>query len=610
MNTQTGGGRYLAVALVVTTLVWIPLFIVRIHAHQPNVDDYLYAAMARHAFSGDFIGNFLDSGQNAPLVPTLAAPGAELAGLNGAFAVELPILLVLVTGTFLLARTWLSARGAMVTALIVGLNEAVLGYAVMINFSLASTAGVVWCFTAYLRSRRLSDLRWSVGLGVATGALLLSRSIVPLYVAPLALVVVVDLVLDARRNGHHFGRPAVVAVGIVVVMAGPWWLASGPTAVHYLLDAGYQPTSGYTSQGFQLTPASVLQRAGWELAWLGWIQSLVLGVAVVAALGVVVVRRRHLRIASLWMLAAWSVATFLILSTSSNQGTGFGVPVLVVVMIACAAVLGQLPRSALRAMVIVVVPVLAVGVGAQASSSANLWWPGPPYRLDLQSGGGTVRTNIEQLTSQVVGAVGGARVLVARDDSVLNVNGLRWYSEHPDRIENPPTGPDGTRLSEQRLDKVTMLITGDSPLTFDPNVNRPALEEVAVRDGFRPVREWKVGRESTVVLWQHGGTSASLATQAPVTRVLHPGSGHTVHGSTFLIASASDQVGVARVEFRITGPGLAHPEVIPAGSFSYGWLAAWDTTTVANGTYTVVSAATSLQKKTGVSAGVVVHVHN
>ena len=85
-----GHAGYLIVPLLAVAIVWIPLFLVRIHAHQPNTDDYGYAIVARHiAQGGDFVKNFLDTGKNAPLVPALGVVGVRVAGVNGAMFVEL-----------------------------------------------------------------------------------------------------------------------------------------------------------------------------------------------------------------------------------------------------------------------------------------------------------------------------------------------------------------------------------------------------------------------------------------------------------------------------------------------------------------------------------------
>ena len=165
MGWGTGSIRYKSqcfiMALTPVAVAWVVLFIWRVQAHQPNVDDYLYASTARSLLQGDPISAFLHTGQTAPLVPAMAAVGARQWGIYGALSIELPLLLLLVAGSYALARTWLSPRAAMVVALVAGLNTAVLDYAVMLNFAIASTAAVIWCFAAYSRSDHLRNWRWA-----------------------------------------------------------------------------------------------------------------------------------------------------------------------------------------------------------------------------------------------------------------------------------------------------------------------------------------------------------------------------------------------------------------------------------------------------------------
>ena len=108
-ESEKNQGLFLVVALLVATAVWVLLFVARVQAHQINVDDYLYADVARSLFRhGHFVSSFLHTGTTSPLVPTLAAPGADIGGVYGAMTVELPFFLMLVAGSFFLARLWLS----------------------------------------------------------------------------------------------------------------------------------------------------------------------------------------------------------------------------------------------------------------------------------------------------------------------------------------------------------------------------------------------------------------------------------------------------------------------------------------------------------------------
>jgi hypothetical protein len=78
----------------------------------------------------------------------------------------------------------------------------------------------------------------------------------------------------------------------------------------------------------------------------------------------------------------------------------------------------------------------------------------------------------------------------------------------------------------------------------------------------------------------------------PSTSILIPSNGATLSGSTVLDASASN---ATSVEFRLFGGiyGYAAPLLCTATQTIYGWLCGWNTTTVPNGSYSLVSLASS-----------------
>jgi hypothetical protein len=103
------------------------------------------------------------------------------------------------------------------------------------------------------------------------------------------------------------------------------------------------------------------------------------------------------------------------------------------------------------------------------------------------------------------------------------------------------------------------------------------------------------------------------------TEVGLPSQGATLEGYQFLNANASDNFGVtktsrgsepSRVEFHITGSGLRTPIIILGHHYRYGWLGAWNTRTVPDGTYTLHSVAYDAAGKATHSAGIVVRVKN
>ena len=103
--------------------------------------------------------------------------------------------------------------------------------------------------------------------------------------------------------------------------------------------------------------------------------------------------------------------------------------------------------------------------------------------------------------------------------------------------------------------------------------------------------------------------SFTLAVEGPPTAsVLIPSNGTTLSGSTYLDASASN---ATSVEFRLFGGtyGFAAPVLCTATPTLYGWLCAWNTTTVPDGSYVLVSEAFNSAGST-FSSGVTISVEN
>lgn len=84
---------------------------------------------------------------------------------------------------------------------------------------------------------------------------------------------------------------------------------------------------------------------------------------------------------------------------------------------------------------------------------------------------------------------------------------------------------------------------------------------------------------------------ATLTVTAPTTSVLLPSGAATVSGPEFVLDAASSP-GVTSVIFELSGNGLQNEVVATGTPTLYGWLAEWNTTGMANGTYTLNSVAT------------------
>jgi predicted acyl esterase len=102
----------------------------------------------------------------------------------------------------------------------------------------------------------------------------------------------------------------------------------------------------------------------------------------------------------------------------------------------------------------------------------------------------------------------------------------------------------------------------------------------------------------------------SAAGTPPATAVLLPSTGATETGSFYLDASASSPVGIASVNFEITGGSLSDEVISSATATIYGWLGVWNTKSFANGTYTLQSVATDVSGVSTTSAPITITLNN
>ena len=109
-----------------------------------------------------------------------------------------------------------------------------------------------------------------------------------------------------------------------------------------------------------------------------------------------------------------------------------------------------------------------------------------------------------------------------------------------------------------------------------------------------------VGSKSSVV---QGTTRASSDTQPPTVSITYPTSGATVSSTITVTATASDNVGVVKVEFYLDG-FLQFSTTTPP----YYWI--WDTASTANGSHTLSAKAYDAAGNVGTSADVPITVNN
>jgi len=105
-------------------------------------------------------------------------------------------------------------------------------------------------------------------------------------------------------------------------------------------------------------------------------------------------------------------------------------------------------------------------------------------------------------------------------------------------------------------------------------------------------------------------TASGGATTPPTTSVLLPSNGATVSEEHWLDAAASSPVGIASVTFEVSGGSISDQHVGNGVPTPYGYIGAWDTRDVPNGTYTLQSVATDTTGTATTSAPITVTVNN
>lgn len=105
------------------------------------------------------------------------------------------------------------------------------------------------------------------------------------------------------------------------------------------------------------------------------------------------------------------------------------------------------------------------------------------------------------------------------------------------------------------------------------------------------------------ISWLANGSGGGGDTQAPTVSITAPLNGATVVGTVSVTATASDNVGVTKVEFYLDGALKSTDTTSP-----YSW--SWDTTTASNGTHSLTAKAYDAALNVGTSIAVSVTVNN
>lgn len=219
------------------------------HVGNYNVDEvgYMARALVDHSNFDPLhpllsLKTIAAPSSTGPLVPLLAVPFIALFGRDISSVMLIQPLLVLgtalgVTGILLQVA---SRRAAVVAGVITLCLPAMVQSARGFQYATAAAAFLSAAVWALLRSDRGSRRLPMIAFGLATGLMLLSRTMAIGMLPALA----VATLIQARRD-----RRAWINVGFAtattVLIAGPWWLISRNALFDYLFSFGYGDNSQY-----------------------------------------------------------------------------------------------------------------------------------------------------------------------------------------------------------------------------------------------------------------------------------------------------------------------------------------------------------------------------
>jgi 4-amino-4-deoxy-L-arabinose transferase-like glycosyltransferase len=550
------------VATVVLHVVWLARFR---HGYVTEWDEsgYLQFALSNFDVLHDqgpwafvkFVGH---RGTFGPLLPAVTALFYPIVG-RGVFGslLVMPLFFAgLVAAAFGLARQLVSDSWAVVAAFAVAAIPAVTDYSRIFHFALPATACMTAALWALVRSEGLRRLGWVAAAGLFVGLTLLSRTMTIAYVPGFALAAGALLLVDAPDLRARM-RNLAIGAGVVVLFAGPWYLRNAGSVYDSLVGTGYG--EGATVFGRHYPIASWgywTKELRLDLSYLGLPLASVLLLCFGAALWYVLARRRSLierprsvRAVSILALVLVVVEGYLALTSSRNEGTGFSLPWLPVLVVLAVVAVASIPPRALR--LALAAAVVAVSLGAVMSKSG---WVEPLAKVRTASipGLGSVTVTDGRGIIQLEVAGGGydigpithplptmhrlwlplahkvdvwslrraqragapLHLTLGLDDLIFGNSRLilaaqLWLHRYL-RVDYLRPYPDGDTVAAYRHEltspnRVNALAIGDPSPVKHPNITRSKVEAAARSLGFKPVKAFRMPDGRIIWMWWRDG---------------------------------------------------------------------------------------------------------
>lgn len=264
------------------------------------------------------LGLYHHYGYYPPLIHLAAIPFYRLLGMgeDAAVLANLLFLMLLLMGTYGLARHWWGPWGGLWSMALVSLYPLVGGLMRLYLTDFALTGVMAFALWTLWESRGFRRLGWSLLFGVSAGLGMLAKwTFLALLLPPLLWVGVKGGAWKERRAPFHILLAAMVAL----LVAGPWYLPALGNIVAAVLESN-------RTAALDGDP-SALTLAGWLYYWkvLGQSQIFLPGLALLVG-GVAMGWRK--RAPNLDFLLAWWLGGTLLLTLVWNKDPRFSAPLL------------------------------------------------------------------------------------------------------------------------------------------------------------------------------------------------------------------------------------------------------------------------------------------
>jgi 4-amino-4-deoxy-L-arabinose transferase-like glycosyltransferase len=306
---------------------------------------------------------FLDNRSQAPLVPLLTVPIQLAFGqeIFPSFFVQAPFLVLLALATYGLAGRLANSQLGLLAAIVVTSIPDMTDWARAFHFGVPSAALFTAGTYALVRADGFRDPRWSLIWGVLLGLTLLARTmtiaLIPGQILAAALMVVFASV-DRNRRAARFA----LALALGIAIAATWYAQNWRIVAEYLIGFGYGDRSAYYGKAYPiLSWARWTARLG-TLINRGFYLPLAVLVAVTLAAGLLtaLLRARPGNGATLraglrngvWISIVVVTCGYVALSSSPNEGTGFALPLLPILVALVMASLARLEWRSARILLV------------------------------------------------------------------------------------------------------------------------------------------------------------------------------------------------------------------------------------------------------------------